>query len=161
MSKTDYREGKRMVVPNVKVLWAYLVKPDTKFEHKWKITMILPKSLGQELLEDKFNVKKNEDGDYFLEADRKCVTKTGTHLKPPVVVGLDGTTPFTLPVGNGSICNVKIYAKAYTAGSGGVKAYLDAVQVLEHKAPPAKVIEGFVDASEKEKEIEAVSPFEE
>lgn len=127
-------EGATFVLKSVPVKWAKVQEdnPDTMFERCWKLDAVLDKPLADSMIAAGFNVHE-KDGEYLLSCKTKCATKAGKPNKPPVVVGRDGKTPFTREIGNGSICNVKVYAKFTTvSGKTYLPAYLNAVQVVDH-----------------------------
>jgi hypothetical protein len=134
--KIDARfEGEGSVLPitNRPVKWAALINPDTKFEACWKLDVVLTKEQAEKMLAVGFGVKVDKDGDHVLRVKKKCRTKKGDLMTPPTVVGRDGQTPFTENVGNGSICNINIFAKYIEVnGNTYLPAYLNEVQVLEH-----------------------------
>lgn len=144
-SKADINEGVELTIRNKKVRWAAVHKADDRFgDAKWKIDMIFDvaddakeiaelKSMGLNLREYLKDGTPTDPGILYLRADSKTTTAKGKGNKGPVVVGRDGRTPFTEDIGNGSTCNVKVYVKAWkAAGKSGVKAYLNAVQVVDH-----------------------------
>ena len=128
-------EGKGSVLPinGVKVKWAALQSPDTRYEHCWKVNLILSKEQAEKMMAVGFNVSQDKDGDYFLVAKKKCRTKEGKLQTAPLVVGRDGRTPFTEELGNGSTVNAQVFSKyVEVKGETWLTAYLNSVQVLEH-----------------------------
>lgn len=129
------------IVPNVPVYWCHLTRPDTAFgDSKWSIEMRLPDGeLAKNLKDSGFNMKdkKDKQGNIIkncLVAKKATQGKEGPN-KAPMVVHLDGKTPFTEDIGNGSICNVKVQAKAWKVnGKWILSLYLEGVQVVEHVA---------------------------
>jgi hypothetical protein len=130
--KDEFVEGDEFTLTNVKCKWAALIQPDTRYEHKWKIDVILTKKLSESLKSVGFNVKTDKDGDLILRVIKKTRTKSGTPMEAPRCVGLDGSTPFTERIGNGSTVNIKIYAKYIeVSGETHLPAYINAVQVVD------------------------------
>ena len=130
--KDEFVDGAEFTLNNVKCKWANLITPDTRYEHKWKIDLILTKKLAESLKSVGFNVKTDKDGDQYLRVVKKTRTKSGTPMEAPRVVALDGSTPVTERIGNGSVVNIKIYAKYIeVSGQTHLPAYINAVQVVE------------------------------
>jgi hypothetical protein len=126
-------EGEVFPLTNVPCKWASLKDPDTRFEHCWKVDLILTKEQAEKMKAVGFNVKQDSEGEWYLRAKKKTKTKSGTPLEPPRVVSRDGSTPFTERIGNGSILNVNIFAKYLEVnGKTHLPAYLNEVQVVEH-----------------------------
>jgi len=122
---------------NIKVFWAKVHEPDTKFEHKWSVDCHLEDGLAGELKKLGFavNDKTLKDGTVIknlFKVTKKVRTAKGVENKPPQVVGADGRTPHTEQIGNGSICNLNLSAKAWPIkGTWILSAYLDGVQVVD------------------------------
>lgn len=130
--KDEFVEGDEFTLTNVKCKWAALITPDTRYEHKWKIDVILTKKLSESLKSVGFNVRTDKDGDEILRVIKKTRTKGGSPMEAPRVVGLDGITPFAERIGNGSTVNIKIYAKYIeVSGQTHLPAYINAVQVVD------------------------------
>ena len=134
--QSDFVKGCEFVLSGVKVLWANVQadNPDSKYERVWKTDVILEKSMADSMLASGFGVRE-KDGEYLLTIKKKCMTRDGKAQTPPTVVGRDGKTPFTEEIGNGSTCNIKVYAKyCEVKGETHLPAYLNALQVVEHVA---------------------------
>ena len=130
--KDEFVEGDEFTLSNVKCKWAALITPDTRYEHKWKIDLILTKKLAESLKSVCFNVRTDKEGDQILRVIKKTRTKGGTPMEAPRVVGLDGITPFAERIGNGSTVNIKVYAKYIeVSGQTHLPAYINAVQVVD------------------------------
>jgi hypothetical protein len=128
-----FEEGCVLPITNRPVKWASLITPDTKFDPCWKIDIVLTKEQADKMKSAGFKVRQDTDGDWILRAKKKVRTKSGQPMSAPTVVGRDGVTPFTENVGNGSICNVNIFAKYIeVSGQTYLPAYLNEVQVVEH-----------------------------
>ncbi len=139
----DFVEGRKFTLSNVKVEWAYLVKPDTSFNKSiWKITARLEEAMAKSMLDAGFNVKNTKDGKkfktgdaeyFFIECSKKTHKKDGSPMTAPAVKDRDGETDMDgSKVGNGSLCNINVFAQ-YTEVNGQtyLPCYLNAVQVLE------------------------------
>lgn len=130
--KDEFVEGSEFTLRNVKCKWASLITPDTRYEHKWKVDIILTKKLAESLKSVGFNVRTDKDGDQILRVIKKTRTKAGAPMEAPRVVARDGSTPFTERLGNGSTININIYAKYIeVSGETHLPAYINAVQVVE------------------------------
>ena len=128
-----FTPGVAFMLKRVPIKWAALQSPDTAYEHKWKVNAILTSVQAEELKSAGFNIKIDKDGDSFLEVSSKVTKVDGSKNNPPRVVGSDGKTPFTQEPGNGSICNIQVFAKTWDkSGNNGIKSYLNGVQVVEH-----------------------------
>jgi hypothetical protein len=150
--RQEFIDGMEFPINGVAVKWAYLDAPDTRFEHKYKVDLVLTKDQAEKMKAVGFKIKTDKDGDFVLTATKKTRTKGGKVMEAPRVVGRDGQTPFTEKVGNGSIINIKIFAK-YTEVSGNtfLPAYINSVQVLSH-VPFAG---GFGNADDPDAQVDA------
>lgn len=146
--KTDWTKGAEFPLMNKKVLWANIMEgnPDTKYGAAWKLDAVLTDDEAKSMEAAGFGVKADKKtGEKTLTIKTKCIKKDGTKNRYPTVVGRDGKTPFTEEVGNGSICNIKVWAKQNVVkGETFLNAYINAVQVVEHVARGA----GFDDVRE-------------
>ena len=124
----------KMKLSNVTVHWAHLLKPDTAFNgNKWHLTASLSDELAEALRKEGFTIVDKGTIKNVLKVKKEALTAKGVANEPPFIVGPDGRTPFTQEVGNGSICNLLISAKAWTVrGATMISAYLDGVQVVSH-----------------------------
>lgn len=149
MAKDErFVKGSNLTLSGCPVKWAYLINPDTAFnDRKWSIDAYLNDEDAKELKSLGFNIKDSEDGP-FIKLKRKCTTAAGKDLTPPQVVGKDPSIPFTEEVGNGSICNILVYAVFRSIkGRDVLCAYLEKVQVVDHVAREAREDTGFEDLS--------------
>ena len=139
---SKYKQGKyiQFKLNNVEVWWAKVHKPDTAFgNNRWSIDMHLTDALSAQMKAEGFNVTDKESGGVvtknILRAKKDAVTKDGKPQKAPEVVGPDGRTPFTDDIGNGSICNLILSARAWEINKKWVlTTYLEKVQVVKHVA---------------------------
>ena len=127
-------KGDTIIFRNVPVKWAKLVEPDRPSwgGSFWKIDMLLSKKQAADFKKIGFNVKVNGDGEDYLTCTRKEVTTAGKTQKPPKVIDRDGMETDE-NIGNGSVCNLKVWCKYWSSPSGteGLKPYLDAVQIVD------------------------------
>ena len=137
-----YKDGYvRFKLSNVKVFWAHINKPDTAFGgNKWTVEMRLEDEIATALKSIGFNVndKKDKEGNDIknvFKAKKEVATRAGKEQTPPVCVGADGKTPFTDDIGNGSICNLNLSAKAWQIrGEWTLACYIEGIQVVQHEA---------------------------
>lgn len=138
---SKYKQGKyvQFRLNNVEVWWAKVHKPDTAFgNNRYTIDMHLEDAVAKQMIAEGFSVKDKEakDGSTIknvLRAKKDAITKNGTPQKAPEVVGPDGKTPFTEDIGNGSICNLILSARAWDINKKWVlTVYLEKVQVVKH-----------------------------
>jgi len=139
---------------NVEVWWAYLQKTDTAFgNNKWCMEMRLEDGVANQLKDIGFNIVDKEDKEgneikNIFKAKKEKLTKKGKEQKKPLVYAADGVTIMTEDVGNGSICNVMLQAKAWPIrGKWQLGAYIDKVQVVKHV--PYEGGDSFEDVSEE------------
>lgn len=129
---------------NVKVLWAAIQEPDTKFQHNWHITAILSEEDAKRLKAEsaevdpkgkgiKFDEDQEGNKTYKFKRNVDRADGKGTNQKP-LVCGPGGKNDlFTALVGNGSVCNIQYAFIPYNNKFGkGVTCDLKGVQVLEH-----------------------------
>jgi len=124
---------------NIECHWLHLDEPDTAFgNNKWCLEMRLDDGIAQQLRDIGFIVKDKIDlstqevkGKNVLKAKKEVVTQKGKVQMKPSVVGPDGKTPWTEPMGNGTICNLHLSFKAwFVNGVWQMSMYIDAVQVV-------------------------------
>jgi hypothetical protein len=131
--RQEFVEGEVFALINVKVKWAALNKPDTRFEPCWKVDAVLSPDQAEKMKAVGFRIRQDADGDWVLRCKKKCRTKSGQPMEAPRVVGRDGVTPFTENIGNGSVMNINVFAKYIeVAGKTHLPAYLNEAQVVEH-----------------------------
>lgn len=117
-----------------KCKWASVIKPNTKFDPKWSIDVIIEdKEVANRLEAAGLKVKKDKDGDLILNIKRKTVTKKGDAVKPPIVVDNDGERwDSDILIGNGSIVTVDFTVYEYESfGNTGYGNWLNKVTVNE------------------------------
>jgi len=126
-----YEAGDTFILKGCKTKYNYTIQPDTKYDSDgvWKTTVVLNDEDNKILREEGFNVRVDGDNDNVLTVKRKCRTAAGKEQDPPRVV--DGQkNPITEMIGNGSVCNIQVYAKYNNPRNPDqVCAYLNAMQV--------------------------------
>ena len=132
---TDWKKGAEFVLADVEVLWANLMEdnPDTKYGAAWKVDAILEDDMAKSMTKAGFGVKTDKKtGKSTLTIKTKCTTKDGKPNRYPKIVGRDGSTPVTEEIGNGSICNIKVWGKENVVqGKTYLSCYINAVQVCK------------------------------
>jgi hypothetical protein len=123
------------VLKNVRCNWASVIEPNTKFEPTWEIEAELNDEQAAMFADAGVRLKESDDGIKLLRFKRKVSGNKrggGTYNnRPPKVVDAH-KQPFTKLIGNGSLVNIAYSLKAWEMmGNSGVKADLNAVQVLE------------------------------
>lgn len=129
------------ILKNVEVRFAQLnpEKPNTKIKKtgRWSIQIFTrSRDQAKEWRDLNIKVKMNEDDSgvfYTANIARNVVKTDGTKAEAPKVVNgnLVGIDPNT--IGNGSICNIRIFQYEYTfEGEKGIATVLMAVQVIKH-----------------------------
>lgn len=137
-----YKQGKyvQFRLNNVEGHWFHLDKPDTAFgNNRWTLDCHLEDHLANQLKAEGFNVKDKEAKDgtviknVFKPKKDAINKKTGQPNKPPEVVGPDGKTPFTEPLGNGTVVNLILSARAWEISKKWtLGCYIEKVQVVKH-----------------------------
>lgn len=140
MAKIDKKYTEQYVpirVDGVEVMWAHLIEADTAFGgNKWCVDIILPDELAAEMEAAGFNVKAQKDKEgkviakNVVTAKKEVMTKNGENT-PPALFGPDGKPGWDKPIGNGSICNVKMTARKWPVSST-ITLYVEQVQVVKH-----------------------------
>ena len=139
-----FEKGKKISLNGVKVKYAHVYDPDTKFEPEWSITMVIDDKKSRDQLTDVgFNIKQDKAGDFVLKAKTKVVSKGGRKNFPPRVIDAEGNN-FTEPIGDGSICDVEVWCKYRdVSGKTYLPAYLNTVRVHTHVAREAAEVQPF------------------
>lgn len=129
------------VLKKCPVIWANVIKPNTKFTPKWDIVALLTQEQAKALKEEALELggkikfrKETFNGEDWLgyQLKRNLQKSDGTDNNQPVVVDAS-KNPFTELVGNGSICNIQYSLVAYKNKFGsGITNDLKGVQVLKH-----------------------------
>ena len=132
----------------IKCMYPRLFQPDTKFESVWKVDLILPQKLADEMAAVGFNVRQKDYGDgevNVITAKRKTHKRNGDPMYPPNVYDADAARwDEAVAIGNGSVLNVQVAAQyREVGGKTRLPLYLNAVQVVElvpyHGSPFSKV----------------------
>lgn len=134
--KDDYVKIK---LTNVPVRYVHLSTPDLAFGgNKFHMQMLLDDQTAQALEAEGFKLKEKEEKDgtitkNILQPKKNGLKKDGSKNEPPRVVGPDGRTAFTEPIGNGSEVNALLSCRAWKVqGKWILSAYIEAVQVVKH-----------------------------
>ena len=126
-------KGETIVLRNVPIKWAKLHDPDRPSwgGSSWKINAVLSEKQAKAFKEVGFRVKQDGNGDWYITCERKEITAGGKKLRPPRIIGRDGM-PSQEHIGNGSVCNIKVWCKYWKSASDeGLKPYLDTVQIVD------------------------------
>ena len=114
--------------------WAHVITPNTKWnpEGEWSIEICNLDTINKEITKaDGLTIKnKNDDRGDFVTLKQYARTKEGSHRPMRVEDGKRNPFPPDQLIGNGSKVNASYYPKAYTQYGGGVKGYLQGVQVV-------------------------------
>jgi len=129
--------------------WAHIITPNTKFnpDGEWSIEVCNLDKANKKVAEtDGLTIKNKGDerGD-FVTLKQYARTKDGTPRAISVKDSQRNAFPSDKRVGNGSKVNVSYFPKEYTVYGGGVKGYLNAVQVIdlvEYKTDDFEVVQG-------------------
>jgi hypothetical protein len=124
---------------NVPVRWAHLFRPDTEFgNNRWSMEILSSDEMAKELTAMGYNLKTKTDKEgnvtkNILFAKKNVLDRNGKPQRPPMVVGPDGVTPWTEELGNGTIVNVVLQARAWKVNhKWTLGCYIDKVQVVTH-----------------------------
>jgi hypothetical protein len=112
--------------------WASVYQPNTTFEPKYQIDLIVDKETAKKLEEHNLKVVPDEErGGFLVKFSKKAFNKEGAPVDKPRVVDAR-KEPMDAQIGNGSEVNVlfHLYDWAY-GGKKGTKAVLDGVQVVK------------------------------
>ena len=129
--------------------WAHIITPNTKFnpDGEWSIEVCNLDKANKKVAEtDGLTIKNKGDerGD-FVTLKQYARTKDGMPRAISVKDSNRNTFPSDKRVGNGSKVNASYFPKEYTVYGGGVKGYLNAVQVIdlvEYKTDDFEVVQG-------------------
>ena len=132
------------ILRNVKVQWAQVLTPDTKFDPVWHVTAVLEDHHKKQLIDESkeidpkkkgVKIKENDDGDFIYRFRRKVEKADGSgENNPPAVCGPKGKDDkFEKLIGNGSVCNIQYRFVPYNNKFGsGVTCDLQGIQVISH-----------------------------
>lgn len=110
--------------------WASITTPNTRFEHKYCIDVVLDDATAQKLRSQGYNIKDKDDGP-TITISRKVNGPNGMVRKPPTLMDAQKQTLDCL-VGNGS--KVKVQARPWEITRNGQDfkgLELQAVQVID------------------------------
>ncbi len=115
-----------------KCKWAHVQHPNTTYDAKWSIDLMVDNPQMQALLESKgFNIKENKEGEKFLHIKRNVISRKGKENDAPVVLDKNGE-PTTSLIGNGSTVTVGFDGFDWSSSFGsGVTAYLNTVKIVD------------------------------
>lgn len=139
------------MISNARVKWAKVFEPDNQYPPaKWSIEVypcdddLAELRKASEAIQAQVRAEnpktcpspkplnlREKDGEVMFQAKRNVQATSGKENGPPRVVGLN-KQPFTELIGNGSVCNVIVQLFGYNGFGGGVTAFLEAVQVVNH-----------------------------
>ena len=130
--------------------WAHVITPNTKFnpDGEWSIEVCNLDAKNKKIAEGDGLTIKNKDDDRgdFVTLKQYARTKDGSPRKISVKDSQRNPFPNDKLIGNGSKVNVSYFPKEYTVYGGGVKGYLNAVQVVdlvEYKTDDFDVVDGY------------------
>ena len=125
-----------MPIINGTAMWASVIQPNTKFEHKWCIDVCNLDDSNIEKLKELGlgnKIKHDDDRGYWIPISQKVRSSKGKEFSPPDVVDAQ-KRPFTGTIGNGSLVNVMFNVREWEyAGKSGISADLRGVQVVDLK----------------------------
>lgn len=135
------------VLKGVKVMWAKVHEPDTRFAPVYSLDAVeLTPEQVKQLEADGLQVKE-KDGQKFFKFKKKAISKDGKPLSPPKVLD-KYKQEFKEPIGNGSICNIAYEPYEYEfAGRKGITSRLVALQVVD-LVPYGQKVEDLFDEEE-------------
>ena len=130
--------------------WAHVITPNTKFnpDGEWSIEVCNLDAKNKKIAEGDGLTIKNKDDDWgdFVTLKQYARTKDGSPRKISVKDSQRNPFPNDKLIVNGSKVNVSYFPKEYTVYGGGVKGYLNAVQVVdlvEYKTDDFDVVDGY------------------
>jgi hypothetical protein len=129
--------------------WAHIMTPNTKFnpDGEWTVEICNLDATNKKIAEaDGLTLKNKGDerGD-FVTLKQYARTQEGTFRPMKVTDSQRNPFPTDKRVGNGSKVNASYFPKPYDQFGGGVKGYLQGVQVLdlvEYNTDDFDVVEG-------------------
>jgi hypothetical protein len=138
-----------MSVISGQAYWAHVIAPNTKFnpDGEWSIEICNLNAKNKKVAEaDGLTIKNKGDerGD-FVTLKQYARSKDGSFRPMTVKDSERNVFPSSKRIGNGSTVNASYFPKPYTQYGGGVKGYLNAVQVVdlvEYNVDEFDVVEG-------------------
>ena len=129
--------------------WAHVITPNIKFnpDGEWSIEVCNLNAANKKIAQaDGLTIKNKDDerGD-FVTLKQYARSKDGSFRPMSVKDAERNPFPSSKRVGNGSKVNVSYYPKEYTVYGGGVKGYLNGVQIVdlvEYSADDFDVVPG-------------------
>ena len=86
-------------------LWASVKTPNTRFEPKWEVTLVVDDEVADDFKSRGHNIKQTDDGPAIV-IRRKVEKKDGSHRMAPTLKDKEGKEVDT-KVGNGSLVKVQ------------------------------------------------------
>jgi|TARA_R100000093_G_C1945623_1_gene74378 hypothetical protein len=124
-----------MSVISGEAYWAHVIVPNTKFntDGEWSIEICNLDKTNKGIAEaDGLTIKnKNDERGEFVTLKQYARTKEGAFRAISVKDSERNPFPSEKRIGNGSKVNASYFPKPYTQYGGGVKGYLNAVQVVD------------------------------
>jgi hypothetical protein len=115
--------------------WAHVITPNTKFnpDGEWSVEVCNLDDANRKIAEvDGLTIKnKGDDRGDFVTLKQYARSKDGTFRPMSVKDSERNPFPSDKRVGNGSKINASYFPKEYTQYGGGVKGYLNGIQVVE------------------------------
>ena len=147
----------KMSVISGEAYWAHVITPNTKFnpDGEWSKEVCNLDAKNKKIAEGDGLTIKNKDDDRgdFVTLKQYARTKDGSPRKISVKDSQRNPFPNDKLIGNGSKVNVSYFPKEYTVYGGGVKGYLNAVQVVdlvEYKTDDFDVVDGYTNQDVEE-----------
>jgi hypothetical protein len=151
---SDKKEDEQLVLKNVRVKYAKVIKPGKNFEEGkpdlWSVNLYLTDEDRDALMARGINPKEDRDGNDYWVTDRSTISKKGNEVKPPTIVNANKAPWNGEDIGNGSVCNVAVTLFPWVkAKKSGIKLYLNAIQVVNHVpyTPGGKDVFDMIDGS--------------
>lgn len=124
---------------DVPIRFAHLLRPDTEFgNNRYSMEILASDELAKELEDMGYELKEKVDKEgnttkNILLAKSQVLDRAGNKMRPPIIVGPDGKTPWTEEIGNGTVVNAKLQARAWkVSGKWQLGCYIKEVQIAKH-----------------------------
>jgi len=133
-------EKRTVIIPEVELHWAKLVKPVEPFGTlQWELQMRTRDKAKAKAWKDEYylpvKTESDDDGTYYkANVKRKALNKEGERNKAPEVVDANKQVIDGNNIGNGSMGNVMLFQYPYeVAGRKGVASMISKVQITDLK----------------------------
>ena len=117
-----FEEKCKFTISDVPVFYARVTEnnyDDYEGKKRYKMTLNIPEDLAKKMEDSGFNVKHDENGEYFVDTYRNINLKSGDVMPPPPIRFEDGT-PYDPTkdglIGNETVCSVECSAKYTKVG---------------------------------------------